>query len=112
MNRRQLILALLVGIALQVAMVIAGHGSAAVRDWFALGGMGISALAGWLAARGGTGWAGALAAGGIAGGVCAAVGIGVSVVLGDVPETLLLMGTAASLLTGLIGGAIARAAAR
>ncbi len=110
MNRRRLILALLVGIALQVAMVVAGHSNAAVRDGFALGGMGISALAGWLAARDSIGWAGALTVGAITGGICALIGIGVSVVLGDVPESLLLLGTLASVVTGLIGGAVARAA--
>jgi hypothetical protein len=101
--------ATLVGTALQLAMVVAGHFMPAISAGFALGGMGISALAGWLfARRGAPGWGGAIGGGAIAGGVCAVIGIGVSVALGDVPPSLLLLGTSASIITGMIGGAIAR----
>ena len=38
----------------------------------------------------------------------AAIGIGVSVAMGDVPASLLVMGTGASTVTGLIGGLLGR----
>lgn len=98
-----------IGTALQLAMVVAGHVSPAVAGLFALGGMGFSALAGWLSARGVAGWGTAIIGGALAGGICAAIGIGVSVLLGDVPATLLALGTMSSVVTGVIGGAIARA---
>jgi hypothetical protein len=109
-NQSALIRATLIGTALQLAMVIAGHMVPALRDpGFALGGMGFSALAGWLFARGaGAGWGASLVGGAIAGGVCAVIGIGVSVALGDVPPSLLGLGTASSVVTGVIGAAIAR----
>lgn len=109
MDRRWLLLGLVVGTALQVVMVVAGHSNPDVQDWFAIGGMGISAFAGFLAARGNRGWGAAMTAGGIAGGLSALIGIGVSVSLNDVPPTLLLFGTLASLVTGVIGGVMARA---
>jgi hypothetical protein len=44
----------------------------------------------------------------MAGGICAVIGVGVSVLLGDVPPSLLALGTASSAVTGLIGGIIGR----
>jgi hypothetical protein len=71
--------------------------------------MGISALAGWLAMRGHRAGASAAAGqGAIAGGICAVIGIGVSVLLGDVPPSLLALGTASSVVTGMLGGMFAR----
>lgn len=103
--------ATLIGTALQLAMVVLGHLVPALRDpGFALGGMGFSALAGWLYARSaGAGWGASLGGGAVAGGVCAVIGIGVSVALGDVPVGLLGLGTLSSVITGVIGAAIARA---
>ncbi len=111
MNRPALVRATVIGTLLQLAMVIIGHLAPALQDpGFAIGGMGFSALAGWLfARRDGDGWGGSLAGGAIAGGVCAIIGIGASVVLGDVPKSLLLLGTVSSLVTGTIGAAIGRA---
>ena len=102
--------ATMIGTALQVGMVVAGHFIPVVRDnLFAIGGMGISALAGWLAMRGHSAGASAAAGqGALAGGISAVIGIGVSVLLGDVPPSLLALGTASSVVTGLIGGLIGR----
>ncbi|MEO5902967.1 MAG: hypothetical protein ABIQ55_03035, partial [Gemmatimonadaceae bacterium] len=52
---------------------------------------------------------GSLAIGGaIAGGICALIGILISHLLGDVPASLLLLGTVSSIVTGAIGGAIGK----
>lgn len=98
--------------AAQVGMVVAGHYSAAVAGGFALGGMGISLLAGVFYARIARGsWAMSLIGGLLSGGVCAFLGIGVSVFFGDVPPSLLAFGTAGSAVAGLIGGAAGKATA-
>jgi hypothetical protein len=102
-----LVRATAIGTALQVAMVVAGHFVPALRDpGFAIVGMGLSAVAGWLS-LGPAGLAATLGGGALAGGVCAALGIAVSVLLGDVPASLLLLGTAASTVTGAIGAGLA-----
>jgi hypothetical protein len=81
----------------------------AVANLFAIGGMGISALAGWPALKGQPASLAAAAGGGAAaGGIGAAIGIAASVAMGDVPASLLAMGTAGSTVTGLIGGLIGR----
>jgi hypothetical protein len=102
--------ATLVGTVLQVAMVVGGHYVPAIKGLFAPGGMLISLFAGWLYGQlHGGGGKGATAAGGlVAGAVCAFVGILESVYLGDVPASLLLLGTASSAVTGAIGGFLAR----
>ncbi|WP_164155327.1 hypothetical protein [Sandarakinorhabdus rubra] len=105
----QLTRATCVGIAAQIAMVTAGHYVPAIANLFAIGGLGISALTGWGAmkqrpvslAEGATG-------GALAGGLCAAAGIALSVVLGDVPFSLLPLGTLGSAITGMVGGLIGR----
>ena len=105
----QFVRATLLGTVAQVVMVVAGHQIPAVANLFALGGMGISALAGWAALKGqAASIAAAAGQGAVAGAVCAAIGIAVSVTLGDVPTSLLAMGTASSAVTGLIGGLIGR----
>ncbi|WP_310475217.1 hypothetical protein [Sandarakinorhabdus sp.] len=101
--------ATLIGTIAQIAMVVAGHYVPAVAGLFAIGGMGLSAIAGWLALKGQPASLTAAAGGGaLVGGISAAIGIAVSVALGDVPPSLLLMGTSASAVTGLIGGLIGR----
>lgn len=110
LNGRALWIATAVGTVLQVGMVVAGHYSPAVTRLFAVGGMGFSLVAGLVygltVRRGSTG---ALAVGGlVAGAVCAFLGILVSRLLGDVPTSLLALGTLSSAVTGAIGGAIAR----
>lgn len=110
MNRSVLFRTILVSTAAQAAMVVAGHYSAAVRDnVFAVGGMGISLLAGLVYARLAAGsWASSLVGGLLAGGVCAFLGIGLSVFLGDVPPSLLAFGTVGSAVAGVIGGTVGR----
>jgi hypothetical protein len=106
MSTRSLTVATLVGTLLQVAMVVAGHSSPAIKGLFAVGGMGISLVAGVLYARlarattKGSASIGGLAAGAI----CAFLGILVSYLLGDVPASLLALGTLSSAVTGAVGG--------
>ena len=105
----KLVRATLIGTAAQIAMVVAGHYVPAIAGLFAIGGMGISALAGWAALRGEpASLSGAAGGGALAGGIGAAIGIGVSVAMGDVPASLLAVGTAGSAVTGVIGGLIGR----
>jgi hypothetical protein len=109
-NTRAGIRATLVGSVLQLAMVIVGHTHASVANLFAVGGMGISLLAGVayaVMARGGVARS-ALVGGAVAGGACALLGIGVSCALGDVSPSVLLYGTASSAVTGAIGGWLGR----
>jgi hypothetical protein len=111
MERNALIVATVGGLVLQLAMVVGGHYSPAVAALFAVGGMGFSLIAGllyvWFAVVKG-GWSVDLQGGAVAGGVCALLGIAASVVLGDVPPSLLLLGTVSSVVTGAIGGAIGK----
>ena len=110
MERHALIVSTAIGLVLQLAMVVGGHYSPAVQGLFAVGGMGFSLVAGflyvWFAVKGG--WSSDLQGGAVAGGICALLGIAVSVVLGDVPASLLLLGTISSVVTGAIGGAIGK----
>jgi len=108
MSSRALVIASLVGTLLQVVMVVAGHSSPAIKGWFAVGGMGLSLVAGVLYARlarpvtrGNAALGGAAA-----GAICAFLGILVSYLLGDVPGSLLALGTISSAVTGAIGGFI------
>jgi hypothetical protein len=110
MNVQALLTATGIGLAAQLAMVIAGHYVAFVRDnVFAIGGMLISLIVGLVFARlATTGWAPSLVGGLLAGGVCALLGIGVSVVLKDTVLPILLVGSAGSAVAGLIGGAVGK----
>lgn len=111
MERNALIVATGIGLVLQLAMVVGGHYSPAVKDLFALGGMGFSAVAGllyvWFTVVKG-GWSADLQGGAAVGGICALLGIAVSALLGDVPPSLLLLGTVSSVVTGAIGGAVGK----
>jgi len=99
-----------IGTVLQLAMVIAGHYDTFVADKvFMFGGMGISAFAGLLCGRGAGGYGGAALVGAISGGVCALIGIAVSVILGDTLAMILAFGTLSSAVTGTIGGLVGRA---
>jgi hypothetical protein len=110
LNARALRLAAALGTVLQVAMVLIGHTSPAVAALYAVGGMGISLLAGVAYAH----WArnvsaSSAAVGGlVAGAVCALIGIFVSYLLGDVPASLLALGTISSAVTGAFGGWVGR----
>ena len=105
MSSRALVIASLVGTLLQVVMVVAGHSSPAIAALFAVGGMGLSLVAGVLyarLARPATKGSAALG-GGAAGALCAFIGILVSHLLGDVPASLLALGMIRSAVTGAIG---------
>lgn len=112
MNQPALVRATGIGLLLQILMVVGGHFVPVIAGLFALGGMGFSALAGWLYGRAAPEGYQALLGGGVAGGLCAALGIGVSVLLGDVPVSLLALGTASSVVTGVFGAAVAKIFAR
>jgi hypothetical protein len=106
MSSRALIIASVVGTLLQVVMVVAGHSSPAIAGLFAVGGMGLSLVAGVIYARLARESSKGRAAlgGGSAGAICAFLGILVSYLLGDVPGSLLALGTISSAVTGAIGG--------
>lgn len=108
LNIKALQTATVIGTVLQLAMVIAGHFIPAVAALFAVGGMGISLVAGLLYGRAAGGLAAAALGGVIAGGVCALIGIAVSAVLSDVPPIILLIGTLGSAAAGAVGGVIGR----
>jgi hypothetical protein len=110
MDRTALIKATAAGSVLQLAMVLAGHHWPAIRGLYAIGGMGFSLIAGllymyWTRVAA---WPSAVGGGAIAGGVCALLGIAVSAVLGDVPATLLIVGTLSSVVTGALGAALGK----
>ena len=109
-NSRALFIAAAIGTVFQVAMVFAGHSNATIAGLFAVGGMGISLVAGLIyAALTEEKAARSLAAGGaLAGGACALIGILFSFALGDVPAMILLLGTLSSAVTGALGGMAGR----
>lgn len=109
-NTRACVLATLVGTVLQLAMVLAGHANALIAGLFAVGGMGISLLAGvaYSVLARGSAMRPALIGGAVAGGVCALIGIAVSCALGNVSPSVLLYGTASSAVTGALGGWLGR----
>ncbi len=113
-NSRALVLATVIGTVLQVVMVVAGHSNKSIANLFAVGGMGFSLIAGLLyaiLAKGGS--TASLALGGLlAGAICAFIGILISHLLGDVPVSLLLLGTVSSAVTGAIGGWIGKFVAK
>jgi hypothetical protein len=113
MNMRALIVATVIGTALQVAMVFAGHFVPAVASLFAIVGILISLVAGLLYARAAKGgWADSLLGGAVAGGLCALIGIAMSWAMGDVETMILALGTLSSAVGGLIGGAVGKALAK
>ena len=105
-NSRAVVMATVVGTVLQLAMVLAGHSNASIAAMFAVGGMGISLVAGVMYAKfAGPASTGSHAIGGlVAGGACALIGICVSYLLGDVTALILAAGTLSSAVTGAIGG--------
>jgi hypothetical protein len=107
---RALVRATLIGSVLQVAMATLGHGNGAVRNVYAPGGMGLSLIAGIFYAVFSTEAVTIdnVGGGAIAGAACAFIGILVAVIVGDVPATLLLLGTISSALTGAMGGWVGR----
>lgn len=114
LNRRALLLATVVGTILQLAMVIAGHSNKSIAGLFAVGGMGFSLVAGvlYVLYSRDTGASLPLLGGALAGAISALIGILASYVLGDVPGTLLALGTISSAAAGAIGGFAGRLFAR
>src|SRR5690554_6107439 len=109
MDRKALLIAAGTGAVAQVVLVVLGHFVAAVADnLFAVGGLAICAAAGVIYARR-TGEPYVMAGGAAAGAACAAVGIALSVLLGDVPPVILAIGVLAGAAAGLIGAAAERA---
>lgn len=109
MNRKALINATVIGTVLQLVMVLAGHWIPAVKDQFAIIGTLISLVAGLLYARTAKGsWSDSTLGGVIAGAVSALLGIVVSVLLGDVPPIILVIGTLSSAVGGVAGGAVGK----
>jgi hypothetical protein len=108
MGTTALLIATLGGTALQLLMVMVGHVYRPVMKLYAPGGMAISLAAGaayaMLASSPQLGQA--LAGGLVAGGACAFVGIVASVLMKDVPVSLIGLGTASSVVTGLLGGGL------
>lgn len=110
MPTKALLVATGAGLAAQLAMVVAGHYVAFIKDnVFAIGGMVISLIAGLLFARlARAAWGASLIGGLIAGGVCATLGIAVSVGLQDTLPMILLIGASGSAVAGLLGGAVGK----
>jgi hypothetical protein len=110
MHTPRLLTATLIGSVAQIAMVVAGHLNPDIKGGFMVGGLSLSFIAGAVyAARAHLSWGSAIAGGVIAGGLSALLGIAVSFLLGDVPAALLALGTAGSMVTGLVGGVAGRA---
>lgn len=107
-TNQPLLKATAIGTLLQLVMVVAGHYVPAIAEQFAVGGVGLSAVAGYLYTRFAPPVAIGRSAGGgaIAGGLCALIGIAVSHWLADVPAAVMGFGTAGSAATGAIGGLI------
>ncbi|QDV91144.1 hypothetical protein RAS2_22340 [Phycisphaerae bacterium RAS2] len=95
-----------VGTIVQIAMVVAGHYNEFIKNnVFAIGGMLISlVVAAMWAAKGAASKGNAFGGGAIVGGVCAILGIALSVILGDTDAAVLGFGTAGSAVAGGIGG--------
>jgi hypothetical protein len=102
-----------IGTVFQIAMVVIGHFNEFVKtNVFAIGGMLISLVFAAIWAKAAARSAGAACGGGaFVGGVCAIIGIAVSVALGDTEANILMFGTLGSAVAGLIGGVIAYAVA-
>ncbi len=110
MDRKALMGSIVIGTVAQLAMVGAGHFVPFIKDHvFAIGGMLISLVVGWLYARRARGgWRSRLAGGAISGGVCALIGILASVAFGDTAAAIVVLGTLASTVAGAVGGALGR----
>jgi hypothetical protein len=93
--------------ALQLAMAVMGHYDPRIASLFAVMGMFLSLVAGFLFGRwsgGALGRGGAAAGGLVAGAACALIGILESFYLGDVPAWVVAFGTVSSAVTGATGG--------
>ena len=98
--------AVVVGVILQIAMVGIGHAVPSLREMWGPVGTLISLVvgvwAGWHVATSGS----AVIWGAVAGGLGAFLGIALALILGDVSTSLLLLGTASSVVAGVAGGVV------
>lgn len=103
---RVFVRALIVGVVLEAALMVAAHFIAVIeQQGFLLGGMTISAVAGYLYAMDtGKGYFTSATMAAIIGGLSALVGVGVSVVLRDAPLHIVPMFTTICVVTGAVGG--------
>src|SRR5436190_785161 len=107
MNTKAVTITLVIFTVLQLAMVLAGHWIPLVKDsLFAPLGTFLALLGGFeFARRARPGIGHGVLGGLIVGGLSALIGIVVSYGLGDVPVSTLWIGTSASVVAGLVGGA-------
>ncbi|HEY3637775.1 MAG TPA: hypothetical protein VGK90_06450 [Rhizomicrobium sp.] len=105
--------AIFVGTLLQVAFVLLAHFSGWIgTNAFLFAGMMISATAGYLYAQDvSKGYAMGAYGGAIVGVLCAIIGIGLSVLIGDMTVPVFLIRDLISLLTGAVGGIYGQMAA-
>ena len=101
-----------VGLVLQLAMVGVGHAVPSLRPMWGPVGTLISLVVGVWAAWNVTTTGSAAIWGVVAGGLGALIGIALAVILGDVPTSLLVLGTAGSIVAGLVGGVVTRTVRR
>jgi hypothetical protein len=98
--------ATVVGVILQLAMVGIGHAVPPLRAMWGPVGTLISLVVGvWAGSHVATTGSAAIW-GAIAGGLGALIGIALAVVLGDVPMSLLVLGTGGSIVAGVVGGVV------
>jgi hypothetical protein len=112
-DNRALNRAILVGVLLQILFVLIAHFSPWLETHALLfAGMMTSATMGYLyAGEVAKGYARAAFGGAIAGGLCALIGIALSVLLGDMTGRMLLVRDLISVLTGAVGGIYGQMAA-
>ncbi|HEY4123362.1 MAG TPA: hypothetical protein VGM36_02035 [Rhizomicrobium sp.] len=103
---RVFVRAAIVGIVLQIGLMVAVHFVAFIeQQGFLLGGMTISAVAGYLYGMDtGKGYFTSATMAAIMGGLCALVGVGVSVALHDAPTHIVPLFTTICVVTGAVGG--------
>ncbi|HSM95664.1 MAG TPA: hypothetical protein VLT91_06455 [Rhizomicrobium sp.] len=103
---RVFIRAAVVGTVLQVVLMVGAHFSALIeRQGFLLGGMTISAVAGYLYGMDtGKGYFTSATMAAIIGGGAALIGVGVSVAMHDAPVHIVPLFTTICVVTGAVGG--------
>ena len=106
--------ATLIGTVLQLGLAVSGHYDARIANLFAVGGMFLSLVAGFIFGRlsAAAKQAIVIVGGAVAGAVCALVGILESYVLKDVPAFVIALGPGLSAITGAVGGVLGRVGRR
>ncbi len=113
-DSKTLLRAAIVGIVLQLALAAGAHFFVYVaKYYFLFGGMMIAATAGYLYGMGsGKGYFPGATGGAIVGGLCALIGVGVSVLMHDAAQQTIPLFTAICVVTGAIGGLFGQMAAK